>query len=160
MPLQAKPLPPAADLWERYSYNPLTGELFSLTTLSATPIGRPDKAGYLRINMHGLPGKVLLHRLIWKWVTGQEPANTIDHRNRNRSDNSFWNLRIATWKEQMENRDSSKCGPRKITAEQAQEIRARLDRGELQRVIAADYGISRARVGDIKTGRGWSINLG
>jgi hypothetical protein len=33
------------------------------------------------------------HRLIWKWVTGNDPAQIIDHINKDRRDNSWINLR-------------------------------------------------------------------
>ena len=104
MPFKPKALPPVADLWERYSYNPLTGELFSLRRPSLPAVGRPDKSGYLVINMRGVPGKTSLHRLIYKWVHGTEPGETIDHINRVRDDNRFWNLREADWATQLENR--------------------------------------------------------
>jgi len=32
-------------------------------------------------------------RIVWKWVTGKEPERLIDHINRDRTDDRFWNLR-------------------------------------------------------------------
>ena len=106
MPFEPKALPPAADLWERYSYNPLTGELFSLKHPKRKAFGYKDKNGYLQsvIRWHGSKQNVMIHRVIWKWVHGLEPGVTIDHINRQRSDNRFWNLRIADWVTQMNNR--------------------------------------------------------
>ena len=46
-----------------------------------------------------------IHRIIWKWVTGEEPGYTIDHINRIPSDNRIRNLRVADWSTQMLNRD-------------------------------------------------------
>lgn len=107
MPIKPKALPPAADLWERYAYNPLTGTLHSLRHPKRKGFGYKDKSGYLNtvIDWHGTRQNVMIHRLVWKWVTGEEPGDTIDHIDRDRSNNRFWNLRIADWSIQMRNRD-------------------------------------------------------
>ena len=108
MPLQAKPLPPAADLWERYSYNPLTGELFSRIQPKRKALGTShQRAGHLetRLLWATPPRCAQIHRIIWKWVTGEEPGYTIDHINRVPWDNRIWNLRVADWSTQMKNRD-------------------------------------------------------
>jgi hypothetical protein len=47
-------------------------------------------------------------------------------------------------------------GRAKLTEADVVEIRRRLAAGELQRVIAADFGISRPVVGNIKTGQRWA----
>jgi hypothetical protein len=36
------------------------------------------------------------HRVIWKLVTGRDPGDTVDHINRDPSDNRWKNLRSAT----------------------------------------------------------------
>ena len=107
MPFQPKPLPPAADLWERYSYNPLTGTLHSLKHPKRKSFGYADRSGYLNtiIRWHGKQQNVMIHRLIYKWVTGEEPGETIDHIDRNKQNNCIWNLRVADWSTQMQNRD-------------------------------------------------------
>ena len=50
--------------------------------------------GYIRISVYRK--LYLAHRLAWMYVTGEWPEYQIDHINRNRSDNSFINLREAT----------------------------------------------------------------
>jgi hypothetical protein len=110
MPLQAKPLPPAADLWERYSYNPLTGELFSRVQPKRKALGTSHRrAGHLETRLLWCEPQrcAQIHRIIWKWVTGEEPGYTIDHINRVPWDNRIWNLRVADWSTQMLNRDYS-----------------------------------------------------
>ena len=110
MPLKSRQLPPAADLWERYSYNPLTGELFSRLHPKRKALGTSKpRAGHLetRLLWTEPPMCAQIHRIIWKWVTGEEPGYTIDHINRIPWDNHFWNLRVADWSTQMLNRDYS-----------------------------------------------------
>ena len=56
----------------------------------------------LTSNSHGyrigkIMGKMVrAHRVIWAWVTGEWPADDIDHRNNKRDDNRWENLRPAT----------------------------------------------------------------
>ena len=42
----------------------------------------------------------LSHRIIWKWMTGEDPPRQIDHIDRNPHNNRWENLRLAV---QMEN---------------------------------------------------------
>lgn len=107
MPFKPNPLPPAAELWARYSYNPLTGTLHSLKHPKRRSFGYLDKSGYLNtvIGWHGKRQNVMIHRLVYKWVTGEEPGETIDHIDRNKQNNCIWNLRVADWSTQMQNRD-------------------------------------------------------
>lgn len=50
--------------------------------------------GYVVIKIRGVLHKA--HRLAWLHVTGRWPAGVIDHRNGNKSDNSFTKLRDTT----------------------------------------------------------------
>ena len=145
MPLQAKPLPPAADLWERYSYNPLTGELFSRLHPRRKALGAYDKAGYLqsKIEWHGGRSiNVMMHRLIWKWCHGSEPGMTIDHKDHNRSNNRIWNLRIADMVAQRRNRR----GYITLTPDQEMAIVLRHQNGEPCIQIAKSVGLDRRRI--------------
>lgn len=63
--------------------------------------GSRDKRGYTRIMIDGK--LYLAHRLAWFYVTGQWPAEQIDHRDCDRSNNSFSNLREATSSQNNQN---------------------------------------------------------
>lgn len=59
------------------------------------------KAGYLIICIDGRPYRA--HVLAWLYVKGVWPDSTIDHKNRNRSDCRWSNLRKATYSQQKHN---------------------------------------------------------
>ncbi len=56
--------------------------------------GRLDSKGYLRIGIGRRQYRA--HRLIWLYVTGEWPPHEIDHKDRNRTNNAWLNLRPAT----------------------------------------------------------------
>lgn len=66
-----------------------------------TKMGYISKYGY--IHCYILKKNIAVHRLIWKYMTGETP-NKIDHINGNMSDNSFKNLRNVTHSGNMRNR--------------------------------------------------------
>jgi len=45
-----------------------------------------------------------LHRLAWFYETGEWPTETIDHKDGDRQNNRFINLRLATMSEQLQNK--------------------------------------------------------
>lgn len=95
------PLPSKERLWELFDYNPATGVVTARTGRASRRnpysagdvMGYPSSVGYLKITIDGR--LYPLHRVIWKWVTGQEPPDYIDHANRVRDDNRWANLREA-----------------------------------------------------------------
>jgi hypothetical protein len=58
--------------------------------------------GYWFIGIHDI--RYLSHRLAWLYVTGEWPADQLDHINMNREDNRFANLRQATNSQNTMNR--------------------------------------------------------
>ena len=64
--------------------------------------GRVDSHGYITIEMGGETYKA--HRIAWVIKTGSWPSKEIDHKNGNRSDNRWENLREANRLENSINR--------------------------------------------------------
>jgi hypothetical protein len=94
-------------------YDTQTGELFwRVSPARNVKAGSKAKSrcgiGYLEVTIDRTRYKQ--HRIVWRMVTGEDPGElTIDHINRNRSDNRFENLRLATTKQQGYNRGAKGC---------------------------------------------------
>lgn len=102
---------PLQRLRELLDYNPETGVfVWKVRTSRRMHVG--DIAGVLngdgsvRIMVDGV--RFMAHRLAWFYVTGEWPKHLIDHRNRKRSDNRFFNLREATPLQNQHNRGTAK----------------------------------------------------
>lgn len=63
--------------------------------------GSPTKDGYRQIKLD--QKKYFAHRLAWFMQTGSWPTNNIDHKNGDRADNRWINLREATVSENAQN---------------------------------------------------------
>jgi hypothetical protein len=94
-----------AEAQEFLSYDPLTGEFRFLCDRGNNPskgkiAGWIDKDGYMQV----MVGKkmVRMHKLAWAWVHGEWPR-TVDHINRDKTDNRIANLRMATPSQQVMN---------------------------------------------------------
>ncbi len=98
-------LPDLEDLRARFAYDPATGLLThrrsSARKAVGTNAGHADTHGYLQTRVQRRALQV--HRVIWKMMTGEEPLGQIDHINRNRADNRWNNLRIASGSENQRN---------------------------------------------------------
>ena len=92
------------------AYDPDTGELTSLTTRNSIRVGEvcgtvgPD--GYIRLGLLG--ERFLAHRVAWLLMTGHWPTSLVDHKDRNRSNNTWDNLRLATPSDNCRNAKVSK----------------------------------------------------
>jgi hypothetical protein len=86
-------------LKELLLYNPQTG-VFTWRVhrggkaTAGSVAGSKDTHGYVQILVHKHPHRA--HRLAWLYMTGDWPKDSIDHRNRIRSDNRWANLRDVT----------------------------------------------------------------
>lgn len=91
-----KPLPPIDALKSRIKYDPDTG-VFHWTFYSRSQryggvAGRSCPRGYIRIQHEGQ--NLQLHRVAWLLMTGEDPGPMqIDHRDGNKSNNRWLNLR-------------------------------------------------------------------
>ena len=80
-------------------YDPETGLFTWLISPSqrapkGSVAGTLNDAGYLLIGFEGK--RYRAHRLAWLYMTGEWPSSEIDHRNTNRRDNRWENLREAS----------------------------------------------------------------
>ena len=105
MPKRAptKILPPVEYLRERLDYDPDTGKLrWRNGPRSGRKAGTAISRGYYTISISGRLYQA--HRVIWKWMTGEDPPHSIDHRENGGLDNRWANLRLATALQQQHNR--------------------------------------------------------
>lgn len=91
----------AERLRERLTYDPITGIFHWLRPVKRARYKEGDIAGclkrhlgYWRIWIDN--EEYLAHRLAWLYVKGEWPDGDLDHKNRNRADNRWDNLRQAT----------------------------------------------------------------
>lgn len=116
---KANPLPDHAYLQALLAYDLNTGiltwrprppELFAhMSTYrlwNARFAGKP--AGYLHtsghINVDIGDQRTFAHRVIWKLMMGEDPPDEIDHRDTNKANNRWGNLRVSTHTQNSQNR--------------------------------------------------------
>lgn len=92
------------DVKRLFSYTPENGILIWLTGKRKGKIaGSIDKAnGYVRIGING--DDYYAHRIIWLYATGVWPKIQVDHKDHDRANNMWSNLREVTVPEQSQNR--------------------------------------------------------
>jgi hypothetical protein len=93
------PLPSQARLKELLDYDPLTGGLVwrvrRANKAAGSSAGGEQKSGYTTICIDYK--HFYAHRLIWVWQTGEDPGDLqVDHKDRNRRNNCWVNLRLAS----------------------------------------------------------------
>ncbi len=112
-----KPLPSQERLRELFDYDPETGALTwkikPYPQAGRVVIGREagtitkGRSQYRTVGIReSLGGKFtvyLAHRLIWKWMTGDDPPECVDHEDLDHFNNRWVNLRLATNGQNMQN---------------------------------------------------------
>ena len=107
-------LPSQEELQRRFTYSPVTGELYSNRT--GRPVGWKTPSGYVRCELaRGCQPN--LHRVIWKLVTGEEPNPTINHIDEVKDNNAWHNLELATHSEQILKQSKHRQNPRRCIDE-------------------------------------------
>lgn len=89
-----------------FLYDPLTGHFTCLTGLRVGKrAGSLTKRGYWQLIFRGK--NYAAHRLAWLYMTGEWPTGQLDHRDNNRSNNAWANLRVATNSQNNANRSAN-----------------------------------------------------
>jgi len=105
--VKPRPLPALEVLQEHFDYEPGTGLLrFKVAPNHRYKVGdiagTVHTNGYVRVTLNKRP--LLVHRIAWKLMTGEEPPAVIDHKDRNRSNNRWSNLRNSDMQKNQGNR--------------------------------------------------------
>lgn len=95
----------AARLRELYRYDADTGTFFRLSSsggrAAGSIAGAVNADGYVQISIGGRLHYA--HRLAWLYMTGEWPAELVDHEDRVRNNNAWHNLRLASNAENCQN---------------------------------------------------------
>lgn len=106
--MKVLPLPSQEKLRELFDYDPHTGVLRWKVNSGRARVGAvagtPTNAGYLQVRVDRQI--YLVHRIIFKLMTGRDPYFDIDHADRNPFNNAWHNIREASRSENNMNRGS------------------------------------------------------
>ena len=97
---KSKPLPTQQELHELFDYSVVTGQLYwkenrNSRAKKGHSVGCRNPKGYVVAPVNGR--QYLTHRLVWMWVTGEDPGTLeVEHKNNQRDCNAWHNLRLAT----------------------------------------------------------------
>ena len=109
MPVAAKPLPTQQRLHQLFDYSVVTGQLWRRYKSGAQVAGGHNK-GYLSVFVDGVPYQA--HRLIWRWVTGDDcGALQVNHIDCVRDNNAWHNLELVTHQQNSQRSTFHKDSP-------------------------------------------------
>lgn len=102
---RCKPIPSQGELLALFTYEPESGKLFWRVnrtggTYAGDEAGTTNTEGYLRVKIKGTFYQV--HRIIYAMQTGVAP-DRVDHKDGNRKNNAWSNLRPATGQQNVFN---------------------------------------------------------
>ena len=124
-------LPSTEELRDLFAYNEETGDLtwkprtvercghantakYFNENHAGNKVGYKNKFGYMELCLG--PKYYSSHRIIWKWMTGDEPPDVIDHINQVKDDNRWTNLRASDSRKNMANsQPKNRVQPRGIS---------------------------------------------
>lgn len=109
--MKRKQYPSQKELNNIFKYDHETGKLYNKIyrnsrSIAGQEVGCLTKMGYLQVSVKNK--QYFVHNLIWIMIYGDLPNKMIDHKNRNKSDNTLKNLRIADDYENQYNRPPPK----------------------------------------------------
>lgn len=84
---------PLNEVLMNFEYDPVTGQIFRITSKGLRKIGFIDSKGYVSITYKQVFIKA--HRLAYAIYYGKWPSNELDHINRIKTDNRITNIRDA-----------------------------------------------------------------
>ena len=94
-------------LKELFSYDPESGNFFVVKNRKGSAkkigsiLGSKNTLGYVEADIDGK--RYALHRLAFLYMNGTFPDGFVDHKNRDKADNSWSNLRVVTHQQNMQN---------------------------------------------------------
>lgn len=100
-------LPSQTYLHTNLDYDPEKGELTWAVSRPGVSKGKPaghPNASRKHVQVTLERRQYLAHRIIWKWMTGEDPPALIDHIDRDPTNNRWTNLRLATARQNTQNR--------------------------------------------------------
>lgn len=99
-----------------------------------------------------------IHVLVALAFIGPRPKkHHVHHKDHNKLNNYVSNLEYVHCSQHTRSHNQGESfHANKLTEKDVHKIRTRLARGEYQKDIAADYGVSRSTIGEIKRGRTWT----
>jgi hypothetical protein len=152
-------------LRELLRYSPSTGEFHwrvtnSIRKPAGSLAGDRKESGYVLIGIDG--NRYRAHRLAWLYMTGCWPYDQVDHKDNDRSNNKWENLRLATNQQNQANSRTSKNNTSGVKGvywnRQRQKWHAKLCLGsrqihggffdEIEHAAAAYLGLARAHHGE------------